>query len=136
MTVAYLGLGSNLGDRERRLAQARQELDRRGARILRASQVIETAPYGVTDQPDFLNQVLEVEWPGNPRELLQATQATEVAVGRTPSYPWGPRQIDVDILLFGDLEVDEPDLVIPHPGLRERDFVRQPLKELRPDILD
>jgi 2-amino-4-hydroxy-6-hydroxymethyldihydropteridine diphosphokinase len=97
--------------------------------------VIETPPHGVSDQPDFLNQVLEVEWSSSPRELLHATQATEVAVGRTPSYRWGPRQIDVDILLFGDLEVDEPDLVIPHPGLRERDFVRRPLSELRPDIL-
>jgi 2-amino-4-hydroxy-6-hydroxymethyldihydropteridine diphosphokinase len=134
VTVAYLGLGSNVGDRERNLAEARRLLDERGARLLRASRVLETEPYGVTDQPRFLNQVIEVEWDGTPRELLQAVKSIEVAVGRRPTYRWGPREIDVDILLFGDRTVREPDLVIPHPGLRERPFVLEPLSELRPDL--
>jgi 2-amino-4-hydroxy-6-hydroxymethyldihydropteridine diphosphokinase len=134
--VAYLGLGSNLGDREGRLAQARAELARRGAHVLRASSVIETAPFGVTDQPAFLNQVIEVEWEGSARELLEAARATEATVGRRPTYRWGPREIDVDILIFDELTIAEPDLVIPHPGLRERDFVRASLAELRPDILE
>ncbi len=134
MTIAYLGLGSNVGDRERNLAEARRRLTEGGVRVLRASGVHETEPFGVTDQPRFLNQVVEVEWPGGPRELLAAARAVEAAVGRTPTYRWGPREIDVDVLLFGDESVAEPDLVIPHPGLWEREFVLRPLAELRPDL--
>ena len=135
MTVAYLALGANVGDRARNLADARRLLGERGARLLRESAVRETEPFGVTDQPSFLNQVIEVEWSSGPRELLDATKAVEAAVGRKPTYRWGPREIDVDILLFGDESVADPDLVIPHPGLRERDFVLEPLAELRPDLV-
>jgi 2-amino-4-hydroxy-6-hydroxymethyldihydropteridine diphosphokinase len=135
MTIAYLGLGSNVGDREARLAEARRRLGERGVRLLRESAVRETEPFGVPDQPRFLNQVVEVEWDGSPRELLAAAKAIEAAIGRTPTYRWGPREIDVDLLLFGDVSVTEPDLVIPHPGMWERDFVLRPLGELRPDLL-
>jgi 2-amino-4-hydroxy-6-hydroxymethyldihydropteridine diphosphokinase len=134
MTLAYLGLGSNLGDRERNLGEARRLLEEAGARVLRASAIHETEPYGVIDQPRFLNQVVEVEWRRGPRELLGAVKAVETAAGRKPTYRWGPREIDVDILLFGSETVDEPDLVIPHPGLYERDFLLRPLAELRPDL--
>lgn len=136
MTLCYLALGSNLGDREAHLERARAELEARGARILRESTVHETEPFGVLDQPFFLNQVLEVEWQGSPLDLLVAAKAVEAAVGRRETYRWGPREIDVDILLFDDLTVREENLTIPHPGLREREFVRAPLRELRPDILD
>jgi 2-amino-4-hydroxy-6-hydroxymethyldihydropteridine diphosphokinase len=115
--------------------RARAELGARGAHILRESTVRETEPFGVSEQPRFLNQVLEIEWAGSPFELLAAVKDVELAVGRTPSYRWGPREIDVDILLFGDLAVNEEGLTIPHPGLADRDFVRVPLAELRPDIL-
>jgi 2-amino-4-hydroxy-6-hydroxymethyldihydropteridine diphosphokinase len=135
MTVAYLALGANVGDRAGNLAEARRLLGLRGARLLRESAVRETEPFGVTDQPRFLNQVIEVEWAGGPRDLLDAAQEVEAAVGRTPTYRWGPREIDVDILLFGDESVADPDLVIPHPGLRDRDFVLEPLAELRPDLV-
>lgn len=135
MTRAYLGLGSNLGDRESRLRAAAAGLERRGARVLRETAVRETEPFGVSDQPRFLNQVLEVEWAGSAEELLDAAKAVEAEVGRTPSYRWGPREIDVDILLFGDERIRSERLTVPHPGLRERDFVREPLLELRPDIL-
>jgi len=135
VTVCYLALGSNLGDRGKYLERARAELASRGARILRESSVHETEPFGVLDQPRFLNQVLEVEWPGSPRELLVAAKAVEAAVGRQETYRWGPREIDVDILLFDDLTVCEEGLTIPHPGLAEREFIRAPLRELRPDIL-
>jgi 2-amino-4-hydroxy-6-hydroxymethyldihydropteridine diphosphokinase len=135
MTVAYLGLGSNLGDRAGHLAEARRLLQERGARLLRESLVRETEPYGISDQPRFLNQVLEVEWEGSPRQLLDTAKAVEQQVGRRASYRWGPREIDVDILLFGNQQVDEPGLTIPHPGLQDRDFVRRSLAELRPDIL-
>jgi 2-amino-4-hydroxy-6-hydroxymethyldihydropteridine diphosphokinase len=133
--MAYLGLGSNVGDRAHHLAEARRLLADRGVRLLRESAVRETEPFGVTDQPRFLNQVLEVEWSGRPRDLLDAARAVESAVGRTPTRRWGPREIDVDLLLFGDESVDEPDLVVPHPGLWERDFVLTPLAELRPDLV-
>jgi 2-amino-4-hydroxy-6-hydroxymethyldihydropteridine diphosphokinase len=135
VTVCYLALGSNLGDRDAYLARARAELNARGARILRESAKHETEPFGVLDQPLFLNQVLEVEWAGSPRELLVTVKAVEAAVGRQATYRWGPREIDVDILLFDELTVREEGLTIPHPGLAEREFVRAPLRELRPDIL-
>jgi len=135
VTLCYLALGSNLGDRASHLARARRELEARDVHILRQSGVRETEPFGVRDQPFFLNQVLEVEWAGTPRELLETAKAVEATVGRTASYRWGPREIDVDILLFDELTVREEGLTIPHPGLADREFVRGPLAELRPDIL-
>jgi 2-amino-4-hydroxy-6-hydroxymethyldihydropteridine diphosphokinase len=136
MPLVYLALGSNLGEREVHLSDARRRLEDHGARLLRASSVIESEPFGVPDQPRYLNQVVEAEWDGSPRELLATAKQVEDEVGRTPSFRWGPREIDVDILLFGDEHLAEPDLVIPHPGLRERPFVLGPLGELRPDILE
>ncbi|HET7466307.1 MAG TPA: 2-amino-4-hydroxy-6-hydroxymethyldihydropteridine diphosphokinase [Candidatus Dormibacteraeota bacterium] len=131
MTVAYLGLGSNLGHRARNLSAARRRLREMGARILRASTVIETEPWGVTDQPRFLNQVLQVEWKGTARQLLRAAQAVEREGGRVRTRRWGPRTIDVDILLFGDETISEPALQIPHPRINERPFVLEGLRELR-----
>lgn len=131
MTTAYLGLGSNLGSRARNLSGARRRLRQKGARILRQSRVIETEPWGVADQPRFLNQVIEVEWRGTPRQLLNAAKEVETEGGRVPTRRWGPRVIDVDILLFGDVQVEQRDLVIPHPRLGERKFVRDSLDELR-----
>ena len=130
MTTTYIGLGSNLGPRSRNLSAARRRLRQKGARILRQSRVIETEPWGVADQPRFLNQVVEVDWPGTPRQLLKAAKQVEVDGGRKPTRRWGPRVIDVDILLFGDLRVERRGLVIPHPRIGERDFVRESLAEL------
>ena len=130
MTIAYLGLGSNLGRRDRNLSAARRRLRQKGARILRQSRVIETEPWGVADQPRFLNQVVEVEWTGSPRKLLAAAKAVEREGGRKPARRWGPRAIDIDILLFGKERVSEPDLQIPHPRISERTFVTAGLQEL------
>ncbi|MGH7764276.1 MAG: 2-amino-4-hydroxy-6-hydroxymethyldihydropteridine diphosphokinase [Candidatus Dormibacteraceae bacterium] len=130
MTVVYLGLGSNLGRRSRNLSAARRRLRQKGLRILRQSRVIETAPWGVTDQPRFLNQVVEAEWPGPPRALLRAAKEVEREGGRLPSRHWGPRAIDVDILVFGEERITESDLVVPHPRLAERPFVLASLREL------
>jgi 2-amino-4-hydroxy-6-hydroxymethyldihydropteridine diphosphokinase len=130
VTVAYLGLGSNLGRRDRNLSAARRRLRQKGVRILRQSRVMETEPWGVVDQPRFLNQVLEVEWPGSPRALLAAAKQVEREGGRTRTRRWGPRMIDVDILLFGDRQVSEPDLQIPHPRIAARPFVIDALNEL------
>ncbi len=129
-TLAYLGLGTNLGRRVRNLSAARRRLRQKGARILRQSRVIETEPWGDTDQPRFLNQVVEVEWPGTARTLLAVTKAVEREGGRKPARRWGPRIIDVDILLFGDAQVSYLDLEIPHPGIADRPFVQESLREL------
>ena len=130
MTIAYLGLGTNLGSRARNLSAARRRLRKKGARLLRQSRVIETEPWGDPDQPRFLNQVVEVEWTGDARELLKATQEVEKEGGRRPTRRWGPRIIDVDILLYGDQRISEPDLEVPHPGISERPFVKESLREL------
>jgi len=105
-------------------------------RLIARSSDYRTPPWGVTEQPRFLNQVLEVEWMGSARDLLWAMQNVLQQVGRTPTYRWGPREIDVDILLFGDQRIAEPGLEVPHPRMWEREFVMRPLRELRPDILE
>jgi len=130
VTIAYLGLGSNLGQRARNLSAARRRLRQKGAHILRQSRVIETEPWGVTDQPRFLNQVLEVDWEGSPRQLLSVAKAVEREGGRKRTRRWGPRLIDVDILLFGNERVATSDLKIPHPRIAERSFVVAGLEEL------
>ena len=130
MTSAVLGLGTNVGRRSRNLSAARRRLRQKGARILRQSRVIETEPWGVADQPRYLNQVIEVDWPGTPRQLLRVAKGVEREGGRKPAPRWGPRAIDVDILLFGDRRVRMRDLVIPHPRIGERKFVLDGLREL------
>ena len=130
MKRVYLGLGSNLGVRRRNLSAARRRLRQKGVRILRQSTVIETEPWGVTDQPRFLNQVLEVEWDGTPRQLLRVAKEVEREGGRRLARRWGPRTIDIDILLFGDDTVRLSDLVIPHLRIAERPFVLESLEEL------
>jgi 2-amino-4-hydroxy-6-hydroxymethyldihydropteridine diphosphokinase len=130
VTRVVLGLGSNVGTRARNLSAARRRLRAKGVRILRQSRVIETEPWGVTDQPRFLNQIVEADWSGSPRQLLRAAKAVEREGGRVATKRWGPRVIDVDILFFGGQKVDERDLVIPHPRIKERQFVLESLEEL------
>ena len=130
MTRAYLGLGSNLGPRERNLSAARRRLRQNGVRILRQSRVIQTEPWGIVTQPRYLNQVLEVEWLGTARQLLRVAKAVEREGGRRKTFRWGPRVIDVDILLFGDARISQRDLVVPHPRIDEREFVLAGLREL------
>jgi len=130
VTIAYLGLGSNLGSRSRNLSAARNRLRQKGVQVLRQSRVMETEPWGVAEQPRFLNQVVEVEWQGTPRQLLKAVKQVEVEGGRKPTRRWGPRVIDVDILLFGEERLNRRDLVIPHPRIAEREFVLASLAEL------
>ncbi|HEV2954150.1 MAG TPA: 2-amino-4-hydroxy-6-hydroxymethyldihydropteridine diphosphokinase [Candidatus Dormibacteraeota bacterium] len=136
MTRAYLGLGSNLGDREVNLGRAREELEAAGVPIRNQSPLVETEPFGVTDQPRFVNQIVEVTWAGLPRDLLALVKSIETKIGRRPSFRWGPRLIDIDILLLGGEVINESDLTIPHAGLLERRFVLDPLIELAPDLTD
>ena len=130
MTRAYLGLGSNVGLRHRNLLDARSRLRQKGARIVRQSRVIQTEPWGVLDQPRFLNPVLEGEWLGTARQLLRAAKAVELEGGRKKTRRWGPRVIDVDILMFDDAHINQRDLVVPHPRINQREFVLAGLREL------
>jgi 2-amino-4-hydroxy-6-hydroxymethyldihydropteridine diphosphokinase len=130
MTTVYLGLGSNLGSRARNLSAARRRLREKGVRIRRQSRVMETQPWGVADQPLFLNQVVEGDWQGTARGLLRLAKSVEREGGRRRTRRWGPRVIDVDILLFGEQRVRKPDLVIPHQRIAEREFVLEALAEL------
>ena len=136
--TTYLGLGGNLGDRLAALTEALSLLeDTPGLRRMTCSAVYETEPWGVVDQPSFLNLVAGFETTLRPVELLAACKRVEQTVGRTESFRWGPRLIDVDVLLFGSevISVDEPDLQVPHPRLAERAFVLVPLAEIAPDLL-
>lgn len=129
-----LGLGSNLGDRLATLQRAVDMLaDEPGVRLLACSRVWETAPVGGVEQPDFLNVVVRAEVDLDPRGLLDACHRVEAALGRIRGVRWGPRTVDIDVLLFGDRTIDEPDLTVPHPRMLERAFVLLPLLELDPD---
>jgi 2-amino-4-hydroxy-6-hydroxymethyldihydropteridine diphosphokinase len=133
---AYLGLGSNEGDRAANLSAAVEGLDRRGIRIVSRSAVYETAPAGGPEQPDYLNQVVAAETAFAPRELLGVCHEIEADLGRdrTRETRWGPRPIDLDILAIEGVRVNEPDLVVPHPRVAERAFVLVPLAEIAPDL--
>jgi len=130
MTIAYVGLGANLGDREATIRRAAELI---GA--TRLSTLIETEPWGYADQPRFLNAVAELETDEGPRALLERLLDLERALGRTREGPrYGPRVIDLDLLLYGDEVVDEPGLTVPHPHLHERGFALEPLAELDPEL--
>jgi 2-amino-4-hydroxy-6-hydroxymethyldihydropteridine diphosphokinase len=131
----YLGLGANLGDRLATLQRAVELLDARGVHTVACSRVWATAPVGgPPDQPEFLNVVVEVD-PGamTPTEVLAAANAVEAELGRVRDVRWGPRTVDIDILLWDDLRSDDPALTIPHPRMHDRAFVVLPLLDLDPD---
>jgi len=126
----WLALGSNLGDRAGYLRAARAALPEAGITVVRASGVQETEPVGIRDQPQFLNQVLEVETSLEPRPLLDALKGIERQLGRTARERWGPREIDIDILRYSGRVVDEPGLHVPHPELQNRPFLLDLLEEI------
>lgn len=132
---AWLGLGSNLGDREGNLRRALESLSAAGdVEIIRVSSVYETAPVGMTEQPDFLNLVAGVRTALDPHALLRRCLEVEDALGRVREERWGPRLIDVDVLLYEDEVVDTQELVLPHPEMLRRAFVLAPLLELEPGL--
>lgn len=134
---AFLGLGSNVGRRQQALSAAICALeDAQHLCVVRSASVYETEPIGVPDQPWFLNTAVEVCTGLSPRALLGRCKAVENQLGRRPSVRWGPREIDVDVLLYGQWLVREPDLWIPHPQMRHRKFVLAPLLELIPQGVD
>lgn len=136
MARSFLGLGSNEGHPLRSIESALRELPERGARLVRSSHFYRTEPVGGPPQGWFLNAVAEVDFPGEPLELLRACQAIESLHGRMRGERNAPRTLDVDIILFGDRIVDSVDLTIPHPRFRERLFVLVPLVEIAPAAFD
>ena len=135
---AYLGLGSNVGDRAAHLQFAVDGLAARAGRVVAISPVYETEPVGGPPQPDYLNAVVAVETALSPRELLGVAKVLEAEAGREPPDParrWGSRPLDVDILMVADQRVDEPDLVVPHPRIHQRAFVLAPLADVAPGLV-
>jgi 2-amino-4-hydroxy-6-hydroxymethyldihydropteridine diphosphokinase len=135
VTVAYIGLGANLGMREETLRRAVERLRAAdGVDVLAVSQLRETEPVGVVDQPSFLNGAVAIETTRGPRGLLDLLLEIERSLGRVREERWGPRTIDLDLLAYGNEVVDEPGLRVPHPHLHERRFALEPLAELAPEL--
>ncbi len=132
--IAYIGIGSNIADKRAHCLQAIEALGEAG-RIVTASSFYCTEPVGYTEQEEFVNAVAAIETTLLPRELLRVCSAVESRMGRERTIRWGPRTIDLDILLYGDVVVNLPDLVVPHSRLAERRFVLVPLTEIAPDIV-
>ncbi|MGQ9497431.1 MAG: 2-amino-4-hydroxy-6-hydroxymethyldihydropteridine diphosphokinase [Desulfotomaculales bacterium] len=136
MTTAYVGLGSNLGDRRFFVREALRLISEvPGIKVKRVAPLYRTAPVGLTEQEWFFNTVAEIETPLSPHALLAALLAVEARLGRVRTRRWGPRTIDLDLLLYGDLHLHTPDLTVPHPRLTERAFAVVPLADLAPEMI-
>jgi len=133
VAIVYIGIGSNLGNREKNCLDALKILEKKGIVVKKKSSLYETAPWGVTDQPRFMNMVVEVETELEPHKLLRTLKDIERQVGRGETFKWGPRIIDLDILLFNDLFLRNDILQIPHPLMHKREFVLKPLCEIASD---
>ncbi len=134
--TAFLGLGANLGDREANIREALRKLDLLPTiDVKTVSSLIETTPVGITEQPDFLNAAAEIETTLTPHRLLEAILAVEKDLGRERTLRWGPRVIDIDILIYEDKQIKSPSLTLPHPRLTERAFALAPLAEIAPDLV-
>ncbi len=130
--TVFLALGTNLGERKKNLDEAIAHLPP-AVKVIKKSPIYETAPWGVTDQPQFLNMVVEGETALSPEKLLEKLKRLEKRMGRIPTFRYGPRLIDLDILFYDDVVIDSPALTIPHPLMHERAFVLVPLYDLAPD---
>ncbi len=135
MVRAFLLLGSNEGDLPEYLAKAIDQIGTLAGRILQYSALYETAAWGKTNQPSFLNQVIEIETSLTPIDLLTKIQSIESNLGRTRAEKWAARTLDIDILFYGNQEITEPSLVIPHPAIAQRRFTLVPLAELAPNFI-
>ncbi|MGI5911247.1 MAG: 2-amino-4-hydroxy-6-hydroxymethyldihydropteridine diphosphokinase [Syntrophomonadaceae bacterium] len=134
--IVYIGLGSNIGDKLAQLELARKNIDNiKNTEITRASSLYITSPWGKTDQDDFINQVIEARTRLSAGELLHQLTAIEIKMGRQRNVKWGPRCIDLDILLYGDEVINLKELKIPHPHMRERLFVLIPLQEINSELV-
>ncbi|PHI21757.1 2-amino-4-hydroxy-6-hydroxymethyldihydropteridine diphosphokinase [Lewinellaceae bacterium SD302] len=136
MSQLIIGLGSNQGDRSRKLSLARGLCRQFYGPLLRVSPIYQTAAWGVEEQPDFLNQVIILETELRPQTCLTTAMAIENLMGRVRRQHWGPRVIDVDLLYYDDQIIDSPDLVLPHPRIQERNFVLLPLADIAGELVD
>lgn len=132
--TVYIGIGSNLGNREENCLKAIRLMEEQGIKVVKRSSLYETEPWGVKDQPMFINMVIEAETELTPQELLKALKSIESSMGRTETKRWGPRLIDLDILFYNDMIINTPELRIPHPYIHERPFVLRPLGEIAPEL--
>lgn len=131
--TAYIGIGSNIGDRKKNIDSAIDMLNGADGTVVSAvSSYINTLPVGYTDQPDFLNAAVELKTALSPQKLLEVCQNIERELKRARDIKWGPRTIDLDILLYGEAVLNEENLIIPHPRMHEREFVMKPLNEIAP----
>lgn len=135
MSTAYVALGSNLGDRKENLRNALKHLEENEVRVVKVSTFIETEPYGVTDQPVFINAVCQVKTELEPLELLRLLLKIELEMGRVRIRRWGERNIDLDLLLYEDACVVSDELTLPHPDMQNRDFVLLPLAEIAGEVV-
>jgi len=131
----FILLGSNLGDRQKNLDQARQEISRSVGDIITTSATYKTAAWGNKQQPDFYNQVIEIRSSHDPYKLISDTQLIEEKMGRIRKEKWGPRIIDIDILFYGDAVISNEKITIPHPEIPNRRFTLLPLSEVDPDFI-
>ncbi|MFP4915055.1 2-amino-4-hydroxy-6-hydroxymethyldihydropteridine diphosphokinase [Staphylococcus coagulans] len=137
MVDAYLGLGSNIGDRENQLKEAIRLLrENEAIEIIEISPIYETKPVGYTEQPDFLNLCLHIKTELSAQALLKVALNTEAELHRVRKIRWGPRTIDIDILLYGDEVIEETDLIVPHPRMTERAFVMIPLNDIAANVIE
>jgi 2-amino-4-hydroxy-6-hydroxymethyldihydropteridine diphosphokinase len=133
--TAFLSLGGNLGNTKEIFEQTYPLIEKKIGRILQKSSLYQTAAWGLTDQADFLNQVIEIDTAQNPEEILTNLLAIEQYFGRIRDVRWGPRSIDLDILLLDDLQLKSETLELPHPRLQDRKFILIPLAEIAPNVL-
>ena len=135
MSIAYVALGSNLGERKQNILTALNYMEQSGLKILAVSSLLETEPYGVTDQPSFINAAVKIETELTAHDLLRLLLAIELKMGRVRKRHWGERNIDLDLILYDDKIMKDKDLIVPHPDMQNRLFVLSPLAEIAGDVV-
>ena len=135
MSIAYIALGSNLGERKQNILTALNYMEQSGLKILAVSSLLETEPYGVTDQPSFINAAVKIETELAAHDLLRLLLAIELKMGRVRKRHWGERNIDLDLILYDDKIMKDKDLIVPHPDMQNRLFVLSPLAEIAGDVV-
>lgn len=135
MSIAYIALGSNLGERKQNILTALNYMEQSGLKILAVSSLLETEPYGVTDQPSFINAAVKIETELAAHDLLRLLLAIELKMGRVRKRHWGERNIDLDLILYDDKIMKDKDIIVPHPDMQNRLFVLSPLAEIAGDVV-